>query len=164
MTSTTQMLAPLAGATYIAQSGTSYVADNNRLITVNWGDVDSLQNFGCQVVNASPVLTPVVSSYIAQGVINQIASSTSADAFTLAAPAVIGQTTSIINKSTGVPTIAASGADILTSTGGVCTLLTGTTKGTLDLKAVGSTQYQIMHRSGLTSSAGAAFVYNWASS
>lgn len=164
MTQTLTMLAPVAGGQYVSQRGNTYTADANRLITAQLGDVESLSNFGCLPVIAAPVLTPVVSSYIAQGAINQIASSSSADAFTLAAPSVVGQTTTIVNKSTAVPTVTSSAADILTSTGGVCTVLTGTVKGTIELEAVGSTAYQVTHRSGGTSSAGAAFVYNWASS
>ncbi len=165
MTVTVKMVAPVAGQSYTTKGGTTYTADVNGIInSVAPGDIESLLNMACNVVVERPIVTPVVSSYIVQGAINIVSSSTAADAFTLAAPAYLGMKTSIIDRSTGVPTVTSSGADILTSTGGVCTVLTGTTKGTIDLESVGSTQWQIMNRSGATSSAGAAFVNNWASS
>ncbi len=164
MTQTLQMLAPVAGGQYVAKSGTVYTADANRLITSALGDIESLTNFGCLPVIAVPVLTPVVSSKIVQGVINQIAGSSSADAFTLDPPSVIGQATTIVNKSTALPTVTSSAADILTSTGGVCTVLTGTVKGTIELEAVSATAYQVTHRSLYQSSAGAVQAYGWASS
>lgn len=167
MVQTVQMLAPVANTQYIVTSGTTYSSDANRIITATVGDVGDLVNLGCYVTPAVPVVTPVVSTgtnYISQGCVVKIASSTSADAFTLAAPSVVGQETAIVNMSTGVPTITSSGADILGSTGDVNTVLTGSKKGTITLKAIGSTQWQIFQRGTYLSSAGAIPAYSFASS
>lgn len=165
MTQTVAMRAPVAGGTYVAKSGTTYTADINQMITgVPPGDIESLTNSGCIIVSQRAIVTPVVSSYVVQGAVNFISSSTSADAFTLAAPGLIGETTKLVNRSTGVPVITSSGCEVVTSSGGVCTVLTGTTKGAIDLESINSSQYQVGHRSGGTSSAGAAFVFNIASS
>lgn len=163
MTQTVSMRAPVAGGTYVTRGGTTYTADVNQMINnVPPGDIESLTNSGCIIVSQRAVTTPVVSSYIVQGAINFISSSTSADAFTLAAPGLIGEKTSIVNQSTGIPVITSSGATILNEAGTACTVITGSAKGSIDLEAVGSTLYQITSRPLLTSSGGP--VYRMASS
>lgn len=157
MTQTVNMLAPAANANITARSGTVYTSNANGLITsVPAGDIESLVNSGCIVTAQQAVVTAVVSSYIVPGAINKIAASSLADAYLLAAPAAIGQRTTLNSLSTASATVTSSGATILNEKGVACTVLT-LGLGTAVLDAVGSTLFQIVSRSLNTSSGGPVY-------
>ena len=170
MVQSVSMLAPVAGGTYLSKAGTQYVAAGNQVIAgVVPGDIESLTNLGCTIIGPPRALNTLVNSsangaYITQGQDNIIPTSSLATPFLLAAPgtAALGLVTDVINQSTSVCTITASAATIYDEKGIARTVLTGNGLGVISLEAIGSTQFQILNRSLLTSSGGA--VYSIASS
>lgn len=154
MTVTVKMIAPgfQAGYTIQAQSQVSYTADANGVITVAAGDVQSLANAGCAIEPQRPVVTLGSSGYIVQGAINIIPSTAASSvlyAYTLAAPAVLGMETTIIQaaQSTAANTITSSGSNI----GSTGTVLTNSSAFAVTLIAAGSTQW-LVSRAGVLGS------------
>ena len=174
MTVTVKMIAPGFAPTFTVttRSATTYVSDVNGIIAgVSGGDVLDLQNVGCVVFPERPVVTLAGSSVgvIIPGAINIInssAASTSVYAYTLAAPVTNGIITTIMQPSgsTAATTVTASSLCNINVTNTNATVLTFTGGGSVDLIAIGSTLYNIVNRTPSQSSAGAALVFQPASS
>ncbi len=170
---TVRMIAPAlgAGVNVTAPSGANYVSDANGIVSVALSDVNILEGAGFLPIPGTTVISLPLSTAgsIVQGAINIIgssAASTASYAYTLAAPLALGVKTTIMQPSgsTAATTVTASSLCNINLTNTGATILTFTAGGSVDLISVGSTLYQIVNRTPSQSSAGAALVFQPASS
>lgn len=162
---TTKMLAPgqLVGVNVSVPTSTNvYLSDSNGLVAANSIDVIALAAAGFTVVPQRPVVVLPSSGYIVPGAVNVIPSTAASSVsytYLMAAPATgnLGLHTTILQQvaSTAVSTVTSSGANF----GSSMTVLTFSSIGCVDLESIGSTQFAVTGQRPVTSSAGAAIVY-----